>query len=84
MNIKTYFYGMDYHIAELTEPDPDVNYNVDLFGDTWYPDVDKWCEQTFGPTDIWGENPVNGWKRMQNKYFFTSESLLNMFVLRWS
>lgn len=72
----------DYHIVELEEPEwiKDLN--------PWYhhhyKDTDDWCEKTFGPGDIWGEEPVTGWKRMRNKYFFTKESLRSWFVLRWS
>jgi hypothetical protein len=79
MNIKTDYYG-GYYIAELEEPAPVYGH----WGQDWYPEVDQWCEGTFGPSDLWGENPVNGWKRMRNKYFFIDESTLGWFVTRWS
>lgn len=71
----------DYYIVELEEP-------LLIGNDTWYReqylDVDAWCEQTFGAQDVWGEEPVNGWKRMRNKYFFTSEGQVMIFTLMWS
>jgi hypothetical protein len=72
MSIQTEF-NAGYHIAELELPD------------AWplLPRIDEWCEQTFGAQDIWGEDPVTGWKRMRNKYFFTDEAKLNWFILRW-
>ena len=83
MNIEIvpFCYGDHYHIAVLEEPDYDK-------GDQWYVnayrDVDQWCERTFGTQDLWGEEPVTGWKRMRNRYFFVQESKLTMFLLRWS
>ena len=74
-------YGGDYYTVDLEE-----SANVDC--DPWYRyeyrDVDDWCEQTFGPQDIWGAEPVSGWKRMRNRYFFGGKDKLNLFVLRWS
>ena len=56
--------------------------------DPWYensfPEVDKWCKETFGMQDLWGGTPKSGWKRMRNSYYFTDNSLRSMFVLRWS
>ena len=85
MNIRTAYSG-DYYIAELDEPgwNPVRNPGFDPWGGDWFPDIDKWCEQAFGDSDIWGEESVNGWKRMRNKYFFTEEKLLSVFVMRWS
>ena len=84
MNIQTAYSG-DYYVAELDEPDwnPVRNHGFDPWGGNWYPDIDIWCIQTFGKSDLWGEKPVTGWKRMRNKYFFTEEKLLDMFVMRW-
>ena len=48
-----------------------------------FPDIDQWCTDSFGEEDIWGEEPVNGWKRMRNKYFFTKEDMCSMFMLKW-
>jgi hypothetical protein len=74
-------YGGEYHIVDLEEP-THVNH------DTWYRDeyldVDEWCEETFGPQDIWGREIVSGWKRMRNRYYFVGEDKLNWFVTRWS
>lgn len=81
MNIQTY-HNAGYHIAELDEKE--VTDPIDNWGHTWYPEADQWCTKTFGETDLWGENPVNGWKRMRNKYFFSEEKLLTLFVLKWS
>lgn len=85
MNIQTY-YSAGYFTAELDEPgrNPVRNPGFDPWCLDWYPDIDKWCEQAFGDSDIWGEESVNGWKRMRNKYFFTEEKLLSVFVMRWS
>jgi hypothetical protein len=73
--------GGDYHIVELEEP---IKHAGD---DTWYHDeyldVDAWCEQTFGPQDIWGSEPVSGWKRMRNRYYFVDENKLSWFMVRW-
>ena len=80
MNIQTTYSG-DYYIAELDEPNWHPGF--DPWGGDWYPDIDIWCIQTFGKSDLWGEKPVTGWKRMRNKYFFTEEKLLDMFVMRW-
>jgi hypothetical protein len=82
MNIQTEFVNAGYYIAELELPTHLVS--LGTWGKDWYPDIDRWCEETFGVSDIWGENPVNGWKRMRNKYFFTDEAKLNWFVTRWA
>ena len=71
-----------YYIAELDEQE--VTDPIDTWGHSWYPEADDWCNQTFGPSDIWGEESVNGWKRIRNKYFFVEQSSLAMFILRWS
>ena len=70
----------DYHVVELREDIPD-----------WWmsskhtiQDVDTWCEHAFGASDCWGSEPVTGWKRLDNQYFFTDQNKLNWFVLRWS
>ena len=74
-------HGGDYHIVELEEP-------VVGLADPWYHNeylnVDAWCEQTFGPSDIWGQEIVSGWKRMRNRYYFVGEDKFNWFVTRWS
>lgn len=80
MNIQTY-YNAGYYTAELDEPKWTPRMN--LWGQDWFPDIDQWCEDVFGKGDLWGEEPVNGWKRMRNKYFFTDETKLEWFVLRW-
>jgi hypothetical protein len=81
MNIQTE-YNAGYYIAELDAPEWHPGLNP--WGGDWYPDIDIWCIQTFGKSDLWGEEPVTGWKRMQNKFFFTEENKLMLFVLRWS
>lgn len=70
-----------YYIAEIEEPDNPGN---DIWGQEWYPDIDKWCAETFGAQDFWGIEPVTGWKRMRNKYFFDHQDKLSWFVIRWS
>ena len=80
MNIQT-CYNAGYYIAELDEPEDEV---LDIWGHSWFSECDEWCAKTFGKSDLWGEEPVNGWKRMRNKYFFTEEKNLSWFVLRWS
>lgn len=82
MNIHT-DYVTGYYIAELDLPAPG-EVAKDPYGSYWYPDIDAWCESTFGEMDLWGDEPQTGWKRMRNKYFFTEEKLMSMFVLRWS
>mgnify|MGYP003352725831 CR=1 FL=1 len=56
--------------------------------DPWYhrsfPNVDTWCAETFGDQDRWGDEPVTGWKRMRNTYFFTEKSKMDWFVVKWS
>ena len=69
-----------YYIVTVQEP---LN-NYDPWHYEAYHEVDNWCTQTFGKTDIWGEEPVTGWKRMRNSYFFLYESHLTLFKLRWS
>lgn len=71
--------GAGYHVAELEEPD-DIS---DLWGFNWFPEIDDWCESTFGQQDLWGEQPVSGWKRMRAKYFFTDSSKLSWFLIKW-
>ena len=55
----------------------------DPWGRDWFPEIDQWCIDSFGEQDIWGEEPVNGWKRMRNKWYFIDESMLSMFMLKW-
>jgi hypothetical protein len=73
--------AVGYYIAVLEEP---INSSHDLWYHESYKDTDEWCEQTFGAQDSWGENPVTGWKRMRNKYFFTTDASRGLFVLRWA
>ena len=73
-------YNMGYHIVELAEPDD----GVDIYYFQKYADTDQWCVESFGGTDFWGKDPKNGWKRMRNKYYFTSEEKMVLFLLRWS
>ena len=79
MNIELEQIG-EYYIAVLDMPTPPY----DTWGENWFPDIDAWCEETFGAGDLWGEHPVNGWKRMQNKYFFTNPAKREWFITRWS
>ncbi len=72
--------GMGYYVAELEEPETQ---NKDPWGVTWFADIDKWCESTFGNQDSWGAEPDTGWKRMRNKYFFVEESQLSWFLIKW-
>jgi hypothetical protein len=78
---KPYSEG-DYYIATLEEPRSQVVHDPFYFNE--YNKIDAWCEQSFGTSDLWGENTHNGWKRMMNKYYFTDESKLNWFMMRWS
>jgi hypothetical protein len=82
MKIETSSLQGDYYIAELPEV-PTVPHNNDPWFHESYTDIDQWCEETFGSQDFWGEEPVTGWKRMRNKYYFVDQSKLNWFVLRW-
>lgn len=72
-----------YYIAALPYYEA-FGLNPDQWGINWFPDVDAWCEQIFGKSDIWGEEPDHGWKRMRNKYFFTDDSKRTCFMLRWA
>lgn len=72
--------GAGYHVAELEEPET----TDDPWGIKWFPEIDQWCEETFGKQDFWGSSIVSGWKRMRNKYFFTDEDKLSWFVIKWS
>ena len=56
---------------------------IDIY-DHSFQDVDAWCTATFGEQDLWGEDPVTGWKRMRNTYYFTDKSKKDWFVVRWS
>jgi hypothetical protein len=83
MNIQTeYYINSGYYIAVVD----DLDHHLPGYG--WvhggFRETDAWCEQTFGPSDIWGDPPVTGWKRMFNKYYFVDQSTLNWFVMRWS
>lgn len=81
MNIETY-YNAGYYIAELEEPKmQDI---LDIWGLSWFSQCDEWCTESFGDSDIWGTEPVTGWKRMRNKYYFTEEKQLNWFVIKWA
>ncbi len=83
MNIELSFDGVDYYIAELSDI-TDEMWATDPRGYHWHTDVAEWCTNTFGPSDIWGENPVTGWKQMRNKFYFTKASMRTFFILRWS
>lgn len=74
--------GYGYYVAEMEEPRGDELIN-DAWGFNWFPDIDAWCESTFGQQDYWGEEPQNGWKRMRNKYYFTNEDKLSWFLIKW-
>jgi hypothetical protein len=74
--------GDGYHIVELEEPEW-VN-DTNLWYHDHYKEVDAWCEQTLGAQDIWGSEPVTGWKRMRNRYYFVDKGKLSWFVLRWT
>ena len=80
MNIETY-YNAGYYVAEFDEPEDGI---IDVWGYSWFQEGDEWSEQIFGASDVWGEEPVIGWKRMRNKYFFTEEKQLSWFALRWA
>ena len=68
-----------HYVAELRDyTDAETRY-----GDT-HPKITEWCTQTFGTEDCWGADPISGWKRMTNRYYFTDEQNLELFVLRWS
>lgn len=71
--------GVGYYVAELDEP-----YPLPCIWETWYPDVDEWCENTYGEEDMWGSPPLSGWKRMRNKYFFVEGDKLSWFLIKWS
>ena len=73
-----------YYIAILPYHEVKQGSNTDLCRINWFPDVDVWCEQIFGKSDIWGEEPDNGWKCLHNKYFFTDDSKRTYFILRWA
>lgn len=73
--------GLGYFVAELEEPAwIDID---DIWGLRWFPEIDEWCENTFGPQDLWGEEPVSGWKRMRTKYVFVKEDQLSWFLIKW-
>lgn len=74
-------HGSGYYIVELEEPKGD---GCSPWYHDEYLDVDIWCEQTYGPQDVWGSEIVSGWKRMSNRYFFVGADKLNWFVTRWS
>lgn len=80
ITVKTHYEGDEYYIAELPTPDYD---NGDPWFFTEFKDTDRWCEDTFGVQDLWGEEPVTGWKRMRNLYFFVDEEQLTWFITRW-
>lgn len=74
--------GWGYYVAELEIPEITENH-WDVYGSTWYHEIDQWCEDTFGVQDCWGEDSVSGWKRMRNKYFFVDKEKLSWFLIRW-
>ena len=82
MNIILEYYGNDYYIAELEYPEQAKK--LDIWGLSWYTEIDDWCTRTFGPQDMWGEEPVSGWKKMRNKYYFTKDSQRAFFILKWA
>ena len=60
-----------------------------MFESDW-PDMELWCEQTFGPTgDLWKERknltpePNQRWYANNSKFWFLEEKDLNWFILRW-
>ena len=71
----------DYYILEVYVTDAMIA--EDLWGLTWFPEIEDWCTDSFGDQDIWGENPISGWKRMINRYFFTKEDMCSIFILKW-
>ena len=73
----------DYYILKLERPAVPDRAIPDHFGHLWYPHIDQWCEEIFGPQDIWGGDPITGWKRMYSRYYFTKEEMLSAFILRW-
>ncbi len=79
MKIENYT-AAGYCVAELEEPDSVAS---DPWGIEWYPDIADWCERTFGHQDLWGEEPVTGWKRMRTKYCFVEKDKLTLFLIRW-
>jgi len=81
MKLEVFERDGDYHMVDLEVPEWAKAMNPWYYHD--FKEVDVWCEQTFGPQDIWGSDPVTGWKRMRNRYYFVGEDKLNWFVLRW-
>ena len=79
MNIQAY-YAACYYVAELDEPDEWGN----GWGHEWFPEIDEWCTNTFGESDLWGEEPKTGWKRMRARYCFTEEKTREWFILKWA
>jgi hypothetical protein len=71
----------DYFILELAVTDEMIA--KDPWGREWFSEIDQWCNDSFGEQDVWGQNPVSGWKRMRHKYFFTKEDMCSMFMIRW-
>ena len=60
-----------------------------MFESNW-PDMELWCEETFGPTgSLWKERknltpePNQRWYANDSKFWFLEEKDLNWFVLRW-
>lgn len=72
----------DYYILEIAVPVAMLA--IDPWGHEWFPEIDKWCNDSFGKQDMWGADPESGWKRMRNKYFFTAQDMCTMFVLKWA
>lgn len=81
---------MKIEITDYNVDDPDQGYYVvgvdaeqrgETYYDEKYPYLTAWCLQTFGPEDFWGSDPVSGWKRMGNQYYFTKEEMRTIFLL---
>ena len=81
MEIKTESPIADYFILEIAVTDEMVAEDPWLLHQ--FLEIDKWCADSFGEQDVWGSDPVNGWKRLRNKYFFTKEDMCSMFMLKW-
>ena len=84
VNITSPNYPGDYWVAEVSVSAYDAIQDVFLIHHPDLVTIDQWCEETFGPSDMWGEDRVTGWKRMYKRYYFSNTELLNMFALRWS
>lgn len=57
---------------------------IDFAGEKWF-DMEKWCEETMGPTTedgVW--TPSQRWYVNNQMFWFRTEADRNWFVLRWS